>query len=161
MDTTLTDAVFAAAAQATRWTRTNLGPRTDVQHAGYAWTVQLPAEGTGVARIVGRDGFGGGEFLDVAATPAQTVGIVDAACAANRSAVNGNDASWPVFTLQRWDWDTEAWVTKAEYTSERGEGNAWFAVSSERASQTGPIRLLRDGAAVLADDPATYYANQD
>lgn len=161
MDTTLTDAVFAAAAQATRWTRTNLGPRTEVQRDGYAWTVQLPADGLGAARIVGRDGFGGSEFLDVAATPAQTVGIADAACAANRTAVNGHDASWPVFTLQRWDWDTEAWASKAEYTTERGEGNAQFAVSSERASSTGPIRLLKDGQVEFADDPTTYYANQD
>jgi hypothetical protein len=33
-------------------------------------------------------------------------------------------------------------------------------VSSERASQTGPVRLLRDGVTVLADDPATYFADQ-
>jgi hypothetical protein len=42
---------------------------------------------------------------------------------------------------------------------ERGEGNAYFAVSSERASRTGPIRLLKDGVAVVADDPDTYYAD--
>lgn len=65
--------------------------------------------------------------------------------------------SWPTYTLQRWDWDTNTWETHAEYTSERGEGNAYFAVSSQRASRTGPIRLLKDGVAVVADDPATYY----
>lgn len=161
MDTTLTDAVFTVAAQAGHWTSTNLGPRTEIRHAGYTWTVQLPAEGTGVARIVGRDGHGGSEFLDVPATRAQTVGIVDAACAANRAARNGRTEGWPVFALQRWDWDSNAWATKAEYTSERGEGNAQFAVSSERASQTGPIRLLKDGQVVFADDPDTYYATQD
>jgi hypothetical protein len=162
MNTTLTDAVFAAATTSTRWTSTNLGPRTEVSHAGYTWTVQLPAEGTGVARITGRDGYGGAEFLDVAATAAQTVGIVDAACAVTRNAARGAVApSWPVFTLQRWDWDSDSWETKAEYTSERGEGNAQFAVSSERASGTGPIRLLKDGVPVFADNPATYYADQD
>jgi hypothetical protein len=64
---------------------------------------------------------------------------------------------WPVFTLQRWDWSATAWETVDTYGSERGEGNAYFAVSSERASSTGPIRLLKDGAVVLADDPATYH----
>ncbi|MFF7795597.1 hypothetical protein [Streptomyces sp. NPDC007991] len=153
MDTTLTDAVFAAAAKADTWTRTNLGPRTDVRHAGYTWTVELPASGEGVARIVGRDGYAGTEFLDVPATPAQTIPIVDAATATPQD--------WPVFTLQRWDWDTNTWEAKATYTSQRGEGNAQFAVSSERASGTGPIRLLRDGAAVIADDPDTYYLDQN
>jgi hypothetical protein len=66
-------------------------------------------------------------------------------------------AVWPVFTLQRWDWEARSWELHGEYESERGEGNAYFAVSSERASSTGPIRLLKDGAVVLADDPATYY----
>lgn len=65
---------------------------------------------------------------------------------------------WPTFTLQRWNWDTRAWETHATYRPDaRGEGNAYDAVSSERASQTGPIRLLKDGAVVLADDPDTYY----
>ncbi|MFF1444150.1 hypothetical protein [Streptomyces sp. NPDC058295] len=66
-------------------------------------------------------------------------------------------ASWPTFTLQRWNWPTNAWKTHGTYGSERGEGNAYFAVASERASQTGPIRLLKDGVPVLADDPAAYY----
>jgi hypothetical protein len=71
-------------------------------------------------------------------------------------------ASWPTFTLQRWNWTTNAWDTHATYgPDERGEDNAHFAVSSERASETGPIRLLKDGAAVVADDPATYYADTD
>ncbi|KPI31431.1 hypothetical protein OV320_2647 [Actinobacteria bacterium OV320] len=67
-------------------------------------------------------------------------------------------ASWPTFILQRWNWPTNAWEEHGTYGPDaRGEGNAYFAVSSERASQTGPIRLLKDGVAVLADDPATYY----
>jgi hypothetical protein len=65
--------------------------------------------------------------------------------------------TWPTFTLQRWDWSASVWETRSTYESERGEGNAYFAVSSERASETGPIRLLKDGVPVLADDPATFY----
>ncbi|MGW2213228.1 hypothetical protein, partial [Streptomyces sp. NPDC001781] len=66
--------------------------------------------------------------------------------------------TWPIFTLQRWDWSTGTWKTRNTYGPDaRGEGNAYFAVSSERASQTGPIRLLKDGAAVVTDDPRTYY----
>jgi hypothetical protein len=71
--------------------------------------------------------------------------------------VDGTAPAWPVFTLQRWDWAANSWEAHGEYTSERGEGNAYFAVSSERASGTGPIRLLKDGVPVVADDPATYY----
>ncbi|MFE0207057.1 hypothetical protein [Streptomyces sp. NPDC058985] len=67
------------------------------------------------------------------------------------------ETQWPVFVLQRWDWSTNAWETVATYTSERGQGNAEFAVSSERASSTGPIRLLKDNVSVLEDNPATYY----
>jgi hypothetical protein len=152
MDKNLTDAVFAAAAESTLWTRTNLGLRTHVSHARYTWTVQLPAEGAGVARITGRNGYGGSEFCDVPATLPQSIPIVDMACAAARPGV-----SWPVFTLQRWDWAAESWQTRGEYTSERGEGNAYFAVAGERASDTGPIRLLKDGVAMVADDPDTYY----
>ncbi|MFF2475124.1 hypothetical protein [Streptomyces sp. NPDC058066] len=70
--------------------------------------------------------------------------------------------TWPTFTLQRWDWSAGQWQTRSTYgPDERGGGNAYFAVSSERASQTGPIRLLRDGAVVLGDDPATYYDDRD
>lgn len=69
--------------------------------------------------------------------------------------------TWPTFTLQRWDWSTRTWEEHGTYESERGEGNAYFAVSSERASQTGPIRLLKDGDVVLADDPDTYYNDPD
>lgn len=66
--------------------------------------------------------------------------------------------TWPAFTLQRWSWTREAWETAREYEPcERSEGNAYFAVSSERASQTGPVRLLKDGVPVVADNPATYY----
>lgn len=68
-------------------------------------------------------------------------------------------AVWPTFTLQRWDWTARAWETHGTYESERGEGNAYDAVDGERASQTGPIRLLRDGVVALADDPDTYYSN--
>lgn len=69
---------------------------------------------------------------------------------------------WPTFTLQRWNWSTSEWDTHGTYgPDERGEGNAYFAVSSQRASQTGPIRLLKDGTPVIADDPNTYYADTD
>lgn len=153
MDTALAAAVFAAAAKATAWTSTNLGPRAEVSHAGCTWTVELPKDGAGVARIVGRDGYGGSEFLDVPATREQTAQI--AAAAAGTPA---RTQAWPVFTLQRWDWSTDTWKTQHEYTTERGELNAHFAVSSERASDTGPIRLLKDGVTVLADDPDTYFA---
>lgn len=79
-----TDAVFAAAADATTWTRTNLGPRTEISHDGYLWTVDLPATGSGPARITGRHGYGGTEHIVVQATPGQTIGIVDAAMASLR-----------------------------------------------------------------------------
>lgn len=69
--------------------------------------------------------------------------------------------SWPTFILQRWDWTTNQWDTHSTYNDARGEGDAYFAVSSERASETGPIRLLQDGNVVLADDPATYYTQID
>jgi len=96
MDTTLTNPVFAAATTATRWTSTNLGPRTEVDHAGYTWTVELPAEGEGNARIAGRYGYGGTELLDVVASPAQTIGIVEAAMSALRAPLD--DAP-----LERWE----------------------------------------------------------
>jgi hypothetical protein len=95
MDTTLTAAVFAAATTATRWTSTNLGPRTEINHAGYTWTVELPVEGEGNARIAGRYGYGGTELLDVPASPAQTIGIVEAAVSALRAVVDHADG-------QRW-----------------------------------------------------------
>ena len=70
--------------------------------------------------------------------------------------------TWPEFTLQRWNWSSEQWQTRSTYgPDERGEGNAAFAVRSERASDTGPIRLLKDGAAVIEDDPETYYDDRD
>lgn len=84
---TTTTAVFTAAGQATAWTRTNLGPRTEISHAGYLWTVELPASGEGVAEISGKVGHGGWEFLQAAATPAQTIHIVEAAMAALRAPV--------------------------------------------------------------------------
>lgn len=85
MDTNLTDAVFTAAAQCTAWTSTNLGPRIEISHAGYTWTVELPAEGEGDARIAGRYGYGGTELLNIMASPAQTIGIVEAAVSALRA----------------------------------------------------------------------------
>jgi hypothetical protein len=97
MDTTLTNSVFAAAAAATRWTSTNLGPRTEVDHAGYTWTVELPAEGQGNARIAGRYGYGGTELLDVQATPGQTIGIVEAAMSAFRAPFDASEA------VERWE----------------------------------------------------------
>lgn len=54
-------------------------------HDGYMWTVQLPAKGEGVARIVARYGHGGVEHLDIPATPTQTIGIVEAVMAALRA----------------------------------------------------------------------------
>lgn len=79
-----TDAVFAAATTATGWTRTNLGPRAEVRHGGYVWTVELPASGHGPARIVGRHGYGRVEYLDVEATWGQTAAVVDGVMAALR-----------------------------------------------------------------------------
>lgn len=75
-----TAAAFAAAADPTaHWTRTNLGPRTEICHHGYTWTVELPASGEGKARITGRYGYGGTERIDIEATWAQTIAIVDQA----------------------------------------------------------------------------------
>ncbi|MFI2426517.1 hypothetical protein ACH5A7_20875 [Streptomyces sp. NPDC018955] len=155
------DAVFTAATQATAWTSTNLGPRTHVSHDGYTWTVQLPAEGTGPARIVGRDGYGGAEVLDIPATAGQTVGIVEAAVSALRPADGVARPDGPVFRLQRWDAFDEAWEDRGTFKGERGRVNADFAVASERACDTGPIRLFKDGELVFADDPATHGLTVD
>lgn len=161
MDRPLTDTVFAAAAHTT-WKASNLGPRTEVSHAGYTWTVQLPSSGEGPARITGRDGYGGTEFLDVTASAVQTIPLVDAAQAAMRPGASAPASDgYPTWTLQRWDWETDEWATKSTYTTSRGEGNAYFAVRLERASSTGPIRLLKDGRPVLEDDPAIYYTQAD
>ncbi|MDX2647941.1 hypothetical protein PV341_31105 [Streptomyces sp. PA03-1a] len=81
--TATTDAVFAEAARATSWKVTNLGPVTEVRHGSYTWTVQLPT-GSGPATVTHRDGWGGVEFVGITATPAQTIGIVEAAMAATR-----------------------------------------------------------------------------
>lgn len=97
MDVTATAAVFALAATATHWTTTNLGPRTTITHAGYTWTVELPATGQGNARIVGRDGYGGTELLNIEATPGQTIGIVEAAVSALRApTADAADPRWDV-----------------------------------------------------------------
>ncbi|MEV5915779.1 hypothetical protein AB0M00_43715 [Streptomyces chartreusis] len=97
MDITLTDAVFNAAATAAHWTSTNLGPRTEISHAGYTWTVELPADGQGNARIAGRYGHAGTELLDVQATPLQTIGIVEAAMSALRAPIDAAEDT------QRWE----------------------------------------------------------
>jgi hypothetical protein len=65
MDTTpaTITAVFAKAATA-RWTRTNLGDRTEIKHDGYTWTIERPTSG-GPAYIIGRYGWGGTEHLHI------------------------------------------------------------------------------------------------
>jgi hypothetical protein len=80
--TTLT-ALFASAAEATSWKRTTLGLRTEIQHAGYAYTVQLPQD-SGAAYIAGRSAWGNHECLYIEATLAETLPIVEAAMAATR-----------------------------------------------------------------------------
>lgn len=75
-----TAAIFAAAADpAAHWTRTNLGPRTEIHHGCHTYTVELPADGEGQARIVARDGYGGTESLHIEATWPETIAIVDQA----------------------------------------------------------------------------------
>lgn len=84
MDAATTTAVFTAAASAASWKNTNLGLTTEVSSKdGYWYTVRLP-KGSGKAFIAGRDGYGGGEFLDIEATWGQTLPIVEAAMAATR-----------------------------------------------------------------------------
>ncbi|WP_405893771.1 hypothetical protein OG272_15970 [Streptomyces sp. NBC_00104] len=83
MDATTTNAIFAAAATNTYWTSTNLGLTTQVNHDGYTYFVRLP-KGSGKASIVGREGFGGSEYVDATATWAQSFPIVEAAMAATR-----------------------------------------------------------------------------
>jgi len=163
MDTTHA-AVFTAAAHTTTWKSTNIGPTTEISHNGYKWTIDLPAEGHGPARITGRHGYGGTEILDICATPEQTAPIVEAAVDALRPAAAARpahrrqrwDATCPVYRLQRWDAFDEVWVDRGTFTGERGQLNADFAVGSERASDTGPLRMFKDGEVVFADDPATY-----
>lgn len=160
MDQHLTDAVFTAAATATAWIRTDLGLRTEVVHAGYTWTVELPASRQGVARIAGRDGYGGTEFLDVPASPGQTIGIVDAACTALRPTPQpAGDSAGPVFRLQRWDALDDVWEDRGVFKGGRGQINADFAVDAERALGSGPLRLFRDGVLLFADDPAAWLAD--
>jgi hypothetical protein len=77
-----------------------------------------------------------------------------------RNTMTGTAPSPAAFTLQRWNWTTSQWDDRQTFPADdRAEGNAWDAVSSERASKTGPIRLLKDGQPILADDPATYYTD--
>ncbi|MYR55030.1 hypothetical protein GTY54_01800 [Streptomyces sp. SID625] len=79
--TTLT-ALFASAAEATRWHRTNLGLHTEISHAGYDWTVISPDGGR--AYLAGRRGWGGDESLYIEATGVETNRIVEAAVSATR-----------------------------------------------------------------------------
>ncbi|GGZ73112.1 hypothetical protein ACFOOM_01060 [Streptomyces echinoruber] len=84
--------IFSKAATSTTWTQTNLGKVAEVTHQDLTWTVLLPGMGTdeagestpSKARITGYQGYGGTEFMEVEATWAQTIGIVDAALAATR-----------------------------------------------------------------------------
>ena len=63
---------------------------------------------------------------------------------------------YPVYVLQRWDDVTDSWQDHGRFTTSRGCLNAAYAVDLERLYSTGPIRLLKDGIPVLADDPATH-----
>lgn len=66
------------------------------------------------------------------------------------------------YELQTWNWTTSTWDTTDTYPpGERAEGNAYYAVEVMWASGRGPIRLLRDGQPVIADDPETYYDRED
>jgi hypothetical protein len=80
--------VFSIAAARGSWKRTNLGATAEVTYGSYTWTVLVPAASGSdpvKARIVGRDGFGGSEFLDVEATWGQTMDVTDAAMSALRT----------------------------------------------------------------------------
>ncbi|MFE7214581.1 hypothetical protein ACFU93_32495 [Streptomyces sp. NPDC057611] len=83
MDATTLSAIFSAAATATSWQQTTLGPRATVAHDGQDWTVQLP-KGSGKAYIAGSTGYGGHTPTFVEATWAETFPIVEAAMAAAR-----------------------------------------------------------------------------
>ncbi|MEV5677025.1 hypothetical protein [Streptomyces sp. NPDC052179] len=86
MDVATRNAVFAAAAQATHWTRLNTGLRTEVTHSSYTYTVDVPSgEDPARARITYRAGFGGTEVLNKVATWGQTAGIVETAMGALRA----------------------------------------------------------------------------
>ncbi|MDQ0762032.1 hypothetical protein [Streptomyces canus] len=82
MDTATANEVFAAAATASHWKRTNLGLTVLVSHDRYWYLVQLPAEER--AEIIGREGIGGDEWVTARATWPQTIAMVDAAMAATR-----------------------------------------------------------------------------
>ncbi|MFJ3249112.1 hypothetical protein [Streptomyces sp. NPDC086782] len=83
MDTVTTNHIFAAAAGATSWKRTNLGLSTRISYRSYTYTVQLP-KGSGRAYISGREGCGGSEVMSVNASWAQTRPIVEIAMDASR-----------------------------------------------------------------------------
>ncbi|MFF5968219.1 hypothetical protein ACFY64_31750 [Streptomyces collinus] len=82
MDATTSSAIFSAAVTAPGWKKLNTGLTVAVAHDGYQYTVQLPS-GEKV-EIVGREGFGGTEFLGVQGTWAQTVALTEAAMGATR-----------------------------------------------------------------------------
>ncbi|MET7809792.1 hypothetical protein ABZT26_02895 [Streptomyces sp. NPDC005395] len=84
MDAVTTSTVFAKAASADYWIKTNLGLTAYVNEAGYTYTVRLPKEGFGKAFIAGRSGYGGCELFDLEATWAQTLPIVERAQSATR-----------------------------------------------------------------------------
>ncbi|MCX5137638.1 hypothetical protein [Streptomyces sp. NBC_00340] len=66
------------------------------------------------------------------------------------------EIAFPVYTLQRWDDASSTWQDHGTFTTERGQENADYAVDQERLWETGPVRLLKDGVPILADDPATH-----
>jgi hypothetical protein len=87
MEATAISAVFTAAASSTYWKFVNHSSWiTEVSHGGYTYYVELPKSDTEPvqAEITGRLGYGGTEFLSVAATWGQTFPIVDAVLATNR-----------------------------------------------------------------------------
>lgn len=66
------------------------------------------------------------------------------------------------YELQEYDYYEEEWVTQSDYPADsRAEGNAWYAVRSLRACRDVPIRLLKDGEPILADNPETFYNQED
>jgi hypothetical protein len=85
MDATTINAVFAAAVQSTSWKQLNTGRRTGVSHGSYRYAVELPTSTSSVqAEIISREGYGGVEFMNVAATWGQTAQLVESALAATR-----------------------------------------------------------------------------
>ncbi|MEC3995187.1 hypothetical protein VSR01_17260 [Actinacidiphila sp. DG2A-62] len=86
MEAATISAVFTAAASSTYWKLVNGSEWiTEVSHGGYTYYVELRKSDEPVqAEITGRLGYGGTEFLSVAATWGQTFPIVEAALNATR-----------------------------------------------------------------------------